>query len=83
MRRQDAPAAIVDFGGDSKLWIFGDVATYGVPTVELQGVMLDQVRCMRPEDADRFADGLKLAARLARGETVPTPLDEFLSKNTA
>jgi hypothetical protein len=80
-RRTDVPAAIIDLGNHTKLWIYGDQATYGIPTVELTGI--DALNCMRPEDAERIADALKLAARLARGEQVPTQLDEFLSRRAA
>lgn len=79
--RRDVPAAIVDMGGDKKFHVWGDYSTYGIPTVEVLGTGFDvPLSCMRPEDADRFADALKLAARLARGEVIPTELDKFMSK---
>lgn len=79
--RKDLPAAIIDLGGGTKLWIYGDAAEFGTPTVQLrvEGAV-QHLNCLRPQDADRIADGLKLAARAARGEAGPTALDEFLIK---
>jgi len=79
-RRQDIPAAIVDFGGlSNKISIYGDHETFGFPTVEMQGEF-SLMKYMRPEDADRLAEGLTRAARMARGEVPPTVLDAFLEK---
>lgn len=80
-RRTDLPAAIVDFGGGTKVWVFGDRASYGISTVEMQVQgFLGPLNCMRPEDADRLGDALKLAARMARGDEVPTALDQFMQQ---
>jgi hypothetical protein len=78
-RRLDVPVAVIRTGRDHSVLVYGDAASYGIPTVELTGD-LERLRHMRPEDADQFADGLKLAARAARGEALPTPLDDFLKR---
>lgn len=78
-RRLDVPAAVIRTGRHSNVSIYGDQATYGSQTVELIGD-LEQLRCLRPEDAEKLADGLKLAARMARGEAIPTALDQFLQR---
>jgi len=57
-------------------------ADIGVPLVEVVGA-LEHLQHLTPEQAEQFAEGLKLAARVARGEVLPTPLDEFLSKRRA
>jgi len=82
-RREDVPAARVLFGKGpgQALSIHGFPASeMGIPTVECSGD-LDGLRFMTPETAEQLADGLRLAARIARGEVLPTPLDQFLEKN--
>jgi len=78
-RGLDVPIAVIRTGRDHSVSVYGDATSYGIPTVELTGD-LERLRCMRPEDADQLADGLRLAARAARGEVLPTPLDEFLKR---
>lgn len=81
-RRHDVPAGVLKTGRDASVLIYGDAATYGIPTVELAGD-LDQLRCLLPEDADRLAAALTRAAKMARGEHVPIALDEFLARRGA
>jgi hypothetical protein len=78
-RGLDVPAAVMSTGRNHNVQIYGDATAYGIPTVELTGD-LEQLRCMLPEDADKLADGLRLAARMARGERIVTALDEFLGR---
>lgn len=85
--RTDMPAARVSLGehDDQAITFYGHArgGSLGIPTVELAGGCLEYARFMTPDTADRFADGLKLAARAARGEALPTALDEFLGKRQA
>ena len=76
--RSILPAAIVDFGGCHKISVYGHTDVLGIPTVEINGGGMDCY--LRPVDADRLAAALTLAARIARGEKVPTALDELLAK---
>jgi len=75
------PQARVSFRRDGlgqSVVIYG-TTDLGIPAVEVAGD-LEGMSCMTPDQADRIADGLKLAARAARGEVLPTPLDEFLKR---
>ena len=61
--------------------IIGD-PTYelGQPLVEIKGGSLDyDLRKLTPDKAEEIAAALILAARIARGEPVPTALDKFLN----
>jgi hypothetical protein len=51
----------------------------GIATIELSGD-LEGLQCMLPETAEQLADALRLAARQARGEQIPTALDDFLAR---
>ncbi|UGY23222.1 hypothetical protein HU675_0035485 [Bradyrhizobium septentrionale] len=51
----------------------------GTPLVELRGA-LEYLQHLTPDQADEFAAGLQLAARKARGEPVPSPLDQLLAR---
>ena len=83
--RNRVPAARVVFGrglGQS-IGIYGTTAAeIGIATVEVAGD-LEGMGAMLPETAEKIAAGLMLAARVARGEVLPTPLDDFLSKRKA
>jgi hypothetical protein len=52
---------------------------HGIATVELTGSIEDLTH-MLPDSADRLADALRLAARMARGEQIPTALDGLLAR---
>lgn len=84
-RREDVPVARVSFGRQpwQSLSIYGLPASeMGIPTVEVRGEY-ESLNLMKPETAERIAAGLMLAARVARGEVLPTPLDAFLEKRKA
>lgn len=54
-------------------------AELGVPTVAVSGA-LEDMQFMMPETAEKIAEGLMLAVRQARGEVLPTPLDDLLAR---
>lgn len=81
-RREDVPIARVPFGRNpwQALMIYGWPASeMGMPSVEVRGDY-ESMNLMKPEIAEQLAEGLKLAARVARGEVLPTALDQFLAK---
>ena len=84
-RREDVPVARVSLG--KQPW--QAVALHGftaaemiVPLVEITGALEDLQR-LTIEQAEELANGLLLAARVARGEVIPKPLDAFLAKRKA
>lgn len=83
--RNRVPAARVMFGKSTErsVGIYGSTAAeLGIPAVEIAGD-LDAMQTISPEKAEELADALRLAARVARGEIVATPLDDFLAKRRA
>lgn len=84
-RRQDVPVCSVTLGpgAGQRVNVYGfTAAEMRVPLVELAGA-LEHLQHLTVEQAEQFADGLKLAARVARGEVLPTPLDELLARRRA
>ena len=82
MIRKDLPAALIRIGpgAGQSVGVYGHTAAaFGVPTIELAGD-IEGLRYLQPETAERLAEALKLAARLGRGEAVPTALDRLLDK---
>lgn len=85
-RREDVPIFRLKIGRGEALSV--DVhgftaAEMGVPLVEIAGGR-EYLQHLTVDQADQFADGLKLAARVARGEVVaPRPLDDFLERRKA
>lgn len=78
---RSAPVACIRLGrsANMRLEIRGETAeAIGVPLVELTGH--EYLRHLTPDQADEIAIGLAMAARMARGEKLPTALDEFLVK---
>lgn len=83
--RGRVPIARVQLGEPSHMAvsIYADTKeSLGVPLVELAGA-IEYLQHMTPEQAKQLADGLVLAVRAARGEVLPTPLDEFLNRPRA
>jgi hypothetical protein len=84
-RREDVPVAQIVLGKfpGQVVAIHGfTAAEMIVPLVELTGALEDLQR-LTIEQAETLANGLLLAARIARGEVLSTPLDEFLAKRKA
>lgn len=84
-RPEDVPVARVSLGQQTwqSISIYGWPASeLGIPGVEVRGA-LEDITMIEPETADRLAAGLMLAARVARGEVLPTALDQFLEKRKA
>ena len=71
MIRKDLPAALIRIGpgAGQSVGVYGHTEL-GVPTVELAGD-LEGLQYLKPETAERLAEVLQLAARLARGEALP------------
>lgn len=86
MARRDIPVRHIATGpgGLSRsVGIYGHTADkLGIPVVEIGGD-LEGLQLIRPETAEQLAQALLLAARAARGEVLPTVLDEFLAKRQA
>lgn len=62
--------------------VFGETdAELGVPLVELAG-RVEQLRHLTIGQALQLSAALELAARHARGEHVPTALEEFIAKRS-
>lgn len=83
--RQDVPVARVQISkrSDMAVSIHGfTAAEMGVPLVEMQGA-LEYLEHLTIEQAEKLAEGLLLAARVARGEALPTALDAFMAKRGA
>lgn len=82
--RTDMPTARVSLGPhqDQAITFYGHAkgGSLGIATVELAGCSLESAHFMTPETADKFADALKLAVRAARGDAIPTALDELIAK---
>lgn len=55
-------------------------AELGVPLVEISGAM-ESLHYLTIEQAEQLAEGLHLACRVARGERLPTALDQFLERH--
>jgi hypothetical protein len=66
---------------DLAVAVYGETtAEFGVPLVELAGA-LEHLWHLTPAQADELAAALTLAARRARGETMPiTELDRLLAR---
>lgn len=83
-RRTDVPVARVVLREGDGEWvsIYGfTAAELRVPLVEMTGA-LEDLRHLTIEQAEQLAAGLMLAARVARGELLPTALDHFLARRT-
>jgi len=76
--RDLVPQARISFRGDDASRSVGIYGTtdLGIPAVEIAGDLEGMSR-MTPDQADKIAEGLRLAARAARGEVSPKPPDEF------
>jgi hypothetical protein len=84
-RREDVPVArlVIGKGAGQAVSIHGfTAAEISVPLVELTGD-LEGLQHLTVGQAEQLAAGLMLAARVARGEVVPTPFDAFLGKRRA
>jgi hypothetical protein len=85
-RREYVPVFRLKIGRGEGLFV--DVhgftaAEMSVPLVEIAGAR-DYLQHLTVDQAEQLADGLKLAARVARGEAVaPSPLNEFLERRKA
>jgi hypothetical protein len=83
-RREDVPVVRISLGKQPwqavSVYAF-TAAEMGVPLVEIKGAV-DYLEHLKPEQAEKFAEGLLLAARVARGEELPTPLDAFLASRS-
>ena len=65
----------------NSITIIGDpTRELGQPLVEIKGTIDHNLRHLTPDKAEEIAAALILAARIARGEPVPTALDRFLEK---
>lgn len=87
VRREDVPVASIvlreAMGLKLAVRIHGfTAAEMGVPLVEIAGPLEDMQR-LTIEQAEKIAAGLLLAARVARGEKLPTALDAFLQRREA
>jgi hypothetical protein len=84
-RREDVPVMRLSLGRSShqavSVYAF-TAAELGVPLVEIKGAV-EYLEHLTTEQAEAFAAGLMLAARVARGEVLPTALDQFLEKRKA
>lgn len=80
-RREDVPVARLVLGKTAAISIHGfTAAEMRVPLVEIAGAV-EYLHHLTVEQAEQFAAGLMLAARVARGEVVAEkPLDAFLEK---
>lgn len=58
-------------------------AVLGVPLVEIAGPGREHLQHLTIKQAEELAAGLLLAARVARGEVLPTMLDRLLGKRKA
>lgn len=80
-RREDVPVMRLSMGLSAwpAVSIFAfTAAEIGVPLVEIRGG--EHLDNLTVEQAERLADGLRLACRVARGEAPPTALDQFLER---
>lgn len=83
-RREDVPVARLQMGKSPHLAVSVyafTAAELGVPLVEIGGC--EHLRHLTIEQAEKLAEGLLLASRIARGEVLPTQLDRFLEGRNA